>query len=174
MVTKWLRLLAILAMTFFVGCEDEQDKESAAQPTASESAEDASALAARLGCSDVVPFDGLVGPIRAGAAASGVRCVLDGSSVDVFERAPFGDGRPNQPYAVADGGSVENIERLTGAASTAVPDACIAFLLIGERWFVVAQDQAAVDTAKGRLGGKVRDVKPLTTPVSYQLPGCQG
>ena len=129
-------------------------------------------LADLLGCTGVEPYGGYDAIDRGGASMNGITCTAGTVSVQIFERAPLGDGdTSDEPYASAEGGSVENINRLVGGGQVG-PPGCLGWLLIGETWFLVADDEAFLERAAETLGGVEQAVQPAYTFLSYELPGC--
>jgi hypothetical protein len=87
--------------------------------------------------------------------------------MDIFEREEQRDPSASGHLM---GGAMENIDRLVGSGESSTT--CPAWVLVGETWFIVADDEAALDSAEQSLGGSVRTVEPASPPFSYAVPGC--
>lgn len=129
-------------------------------------------IAERLGCTEnLEEVDYFNAPIRGAAATRGLRCFTDtGDQLHIFERASLGDGRTDQPYAYAQGGSLENIDRLIGTGESR--PGCVSWTLIGDSWFLLSDNQDTLLAAAEELNGEVRPVQPASPPASYLAPGC--
>lgn len=128
-------------------------------------------LAGELGCDRVEPLDPMDAPIRGGASTGGIECLVGPDEVHIFVRAPIGDGDDSDTsYADAQGGSLENIDRLVG---TGDPRPCLS-LLVGRDWFILANDEELLRSAEDSIGGVERPILRATPPASYVGPGgCQ-
>lgn len=169
-------LLAVLA----VGCGDDGGTATNASATGAGRTDPAlptsptdTELADAIGCSTTLDFgvdQPMVAPLRGEAASDGVACTLDGTEVHLFVRAPIGDlDDSDESYASAQGGSVENIDRLVGTGEDA---GCASWVAIGETWFALASDPDVLSSIADELGGSVREIVPAAPPASYVSPGC--
>lgn len=128
-------------------------------------------LAAELDCATVDLLDSMDAPIRGGASTGGISCLVGPDEVHILLRAPIGDGDDsNKSYADAQGGSLENIDRLVG---TGDPQPCLS-MLVGRDWFILANNEEILRKAESRIGGVERPIVRATPPASYVGPGgCQ-
>lgn len=123
-----------------------------------------SRLANELGCEPVQPLDDMIFPLRSVAARAGVGCRIGDATLHIFER--------DTPYANhPEGGSLAEIDRSLGADVS--DPSCRTWVLVGDKWFIVADDEAMLADAEADLGGSVRPIQPVSPVVSYPgAPGC--
>jgi hypothetical protein len=145
-----------------VGCRALRNRYSEAETMSAE------AIAVRIGCTVEREIDALEAPIRGGAASRGIACAKGDVEVHVFERAPVGDlDDSDESYASAQGGTLENIDRLLGTH----PTTGCAWLAVGGSWFLLSPDRRIAQAAGKQLGSQVREPQRTTPPASYQPPG---
>jgi hypothetical protein len=121
-------------------------------------------LADELGCEPAQPLSDMILPLRGVAARAGIGCRISDATLHIFERdTPY----PNHP----EGGSVAEIDRALGADVS--DPSCQTWVLIGDKWFIVADDETVLSNVEAELGGSVRHIQPVSPVVSYPgAPGC--
>ena len=167
-----LGALALAPSSLLAACTD--DGSGAADVTTTLGARpDLAEMVAALGCLETAPLDGLLAPIRGGAARDGTACDLPGNTgVHVFARAPLGDP-DGQGWDL--GGRIENIDRLVGTrpGSAGADAACPALVLVGTGYFVVGDDAEQIDRVGSLLGHVERPARPAAPMTSYLAPPCR-
>ena len=120
-----------------------------------------------LDCAGVDVLDSMDAPVRGGASTGGIACTIGPDEVHIFLRAPIGDGDDaNKSYADAQGGSLENIDRLVGTGDS---QPCLS-LLVGRDWFILANNEETLRKAERRecvpLPPRAPPAGPTTRPRS--------
>ena len=165
------RLAAIcgpLTMLALAGCGRDESRATPARSTGTAGATEESnyptRLADELGCEPVHPLSDMIFPLRGVAARAGVGCRIGDATLHIFERdTPY----PNYP----EGGSLAEIDRSLGADVS--DPSCQTWVLIGDHWFIVADDEGVLADVEAELGGSVRPIQPVSPVVSYPgAPGC--